>query len=173
MADSNPVVDRNEKNTIWWILNLIFSLFPSTTAKTCSSGLVLFGSLGWKVLSDIIPKTKIIITNYYSCIKNTCHVKTKKTYNAGQQCTGPERGGGDNRYKTMYKANWGGPYGPQRCSGDDNCSARLWDVFVLLDGTPVCEVWDCLPSDSIEVAWEAICWDTGKEWAPHCVNDCC
>jgi len=34
---------------------------------------------------------------------------------------------------------------------------------VLLNGTPVCEVRDCLPSDSIEVAWEAICRDAGKE----------
>src|ERR1700691_2657311 len=47
------------------ILNLIFSLFPSMTAKTCSGGLVLFGSLGQKVL------TKIIIINYHSCIENT------------------------------------------------------------------------------------------------------
>ena len=65
------------------ILNLIFALFPSMTAKTCSGGLVLFGSLGQKVLSDVILKIEIIIINYYSHIKNACHVKAKKTYNAG------------------------------------------------------------------------------------------
>jgi hypothetical protein len=65
------------------ILNLIFSLFPLTTAKTCSGGLVLFGSSGWKVLSNVILKIKIIIINYYSRIKNACHVKAEKTYNAG------------------------------------------------------------------------------------------
>jgi hypothetical protein len=35
---------------------LIFSLFPLVTAKTCSGGLVLFGSSGWKVLT---PNSKI------------------------------------------------------------------------------------------------------------------
>ena len=33
------------------ILNLIFSLFPSTTAKTCSGGLALFGC-GVEIGSD-------------------------------------------------------------------------------------------------------------------------
>ena len=61
--------------------------------------------LGTEGLSDVIPKTEIIINNYYSCIENACHVKTKKTYIAGQQCTGPERGGGENKYETMYMVN--------------------------------------------------------------------
>ena len=42
-------------------------------------------------------------------------------------------------------------------------SDGLWQITMLLDGAPVCEVRDCLPRDTIEVAWEAICRDTGKE----------
>ena len=79
------------------------------TAKTCSGGLVLFGSLGRKVLFDVIPKIEIIIISYYSRIKNACHVKAKKTYNAGRQRAGPERGGRENGYTTMHMANRGGP----------------------------------------------------------------
>jgi len=76
-------------------LNLIFSLFPLTTAKSCSGGLVLFGSSERKV----IQQTEIITT---TLIKNVYLIATKKTYNARKQHAGPERGGGENRYKNMY-----------------------------------------------------------------------
>ena len=64
----NPIYSH----IMYLILNLIFSLFP------CSGGLVLFGSLEWKVLSNVIET--III--YCSRIEYSCP-ETEKTYNVG------------------------------------------------------------------------------------------
>jgi hypothetical protein len=63
-----------------------FSLSPLMTAKTCSGGLVLFGSLGQNVVKNITT----LIKNAYLATK---------TYNARKQHTGPERDGGEDGYK--------------------------------------------------------------------------
>ena len=82
----------------WLILNLIFSLFPSTTAKTCSSGLVVFGSSGRKRLSDVILKTEIIIINY-SWIENACHDSKPRRHTMPDNNAQVQREGGEDLWK--------------------------------------------------------------------------
>ena len=63
-------------------LNLIFSLFPTTTAKTCSGHLVLFG------FSPAESAVRVCVTvgHDYCCVNIAATGKKKKKTYKGKEC---------------------------------------------------------------------------------------